>query len=61
MNHKRVKHYVSIAGIIALLLFGGAYLFTAESVSAEIVALIVTGIAGLGGYNLAQREDTSRK
>lgn len=59
MNHNRVKHYVSIVGIVGLLFFGLAYLMYSQNPSATVVLSIVAGIAGLGGYNLKQREDTS--
>ena len=57
--HATVKHYVSIVGIIALVAFGVAYLYSTPDPNPSVVGSIVLGIAGLGGYNLAQRRDTS--
>ena len=57
--HATVKHYVSIVGIIALAGFGVWYLSATPEPNPTVVLSIVGGIAGLGGYNLAQRRDTS--
>jgi len=58
MDHSRVKHYVSIVGILGLACFGAFYLWEIQEPKATIVLAIITAMAGLGGYNLHQREDT---
>lgn len=59
MDHARVKHYVSVVGIVALAGFGAFYIMSSPEPNATVVLSIVAGIAGLGGYNLKQRQDTS--
>lgn len=59
MNHSRVKHYVSIVGILALVIVGGVYLTLSPDPNATVILSIVAGIAGLGGYSLKQRQDVS--
>lgn len=59
MNHTRAKHYVSIAGIVVLGVGLVAYLLYNGEVNGSVVISFIAGIAGLGGYNLRQRQDTS--
>jgi len=58
MNHTKAKHYVSIAGIVVLGIGLVSYLMYNGEVSATVVISFIAGIAGLGGYNLRQRQDT---
>ena len=58
MNHSKTKHYVSVIGIVALALGLITYILYNGKVSATVVISFVAAIAGLGGYNLKQRQDT---
>jgi hypothetical protein len=60
VNHRRVKHYVSIVAILALAAFGAWYLMESTEPRPDVVVAIVASIAGLGGYNLRQRSDVSK-
>jgi len=57
MNHSKVKHYVSIFGIISLGIFGITYLMYSPEINPTVVLSVIAGIAGLGGYSLRSREE----
>lgn len=56
MNHSKVKHYVSIVGIVMLAVYGAVYLVTVSEPNPGVVIAIVTGIAGLGGYSVRKHK-----
>lgn len=56
MNHDRVKHYVSLAGIVALTAFGAAYLYAVPDPNAQVVLAVIASVAGLGGYSVRNRK-----
>ena len=46
---------VTIAGIVAVLVFGLGYLYVVGEPSATVLLSIIAAMAGLGGYNLQKR------